>query len=98
MRISDWSSDVCSCDLDAVAEVTGRSRRIVEDGGGRQHVESRSRRTNLVETDAFMRGAKRILIFSDAGGTGRSYHASLDAANQSRRNQDRKSTRLNSSH
>src|SRR3546814_14953932 len=56
---------------DAVAEVTGRSRRIVEDGGGRQHVESRSRRTNLVETDAFMRGAKRILIFSDAGGTGR---------------------------
>src|SRR3546814_5257989 len=32
---------------DAVAEVTGRSRRIVEDGGGRQHVESRSRRTNL---------------------------------------------------
>src|SRR3546814_16488395 len=71
---------------DAVAEVTGRSRRIVEDGGGRQHVESRSRRTNLVETDAFMRGAKRILLFSDAGGPGRSYHASLDSAHQSPRN------------
>src|SRR3546814_12235990 len=48
---------------DAVAEVTGRSRRIVEDGGGRQHVESRSRRTNLVETDAFLRCAQRLLIF-----------------------------------
>jgi len=32
-----------------------------------------------------MTGAKRILIFSDAGGTGRSYHASLDAKNQQRR-------------
>lgn len=33
-----------------------------------------------------MRGAKKILIFSDAGGTGRSYHASLTAQNQTRRN------------
>jgi len=33
-----------------------------------------------------MRGAKKILIFSDAGGTGRSYHASLTCENQSRRN------------
>jgi hypothetical protein len=33
-----------------------------------------------------MRNEKKILIFSDAGGTGRSYHASLTAANQSRRN------------
>jgi hypothetical protein len=32
-----------------------------------------------------MGGAKRILVFSDAGGTGRSYHASLDAKNQQRR-------------
>lgn len=71
---------------DAVAEVTGRSRRVIMDAGGRQRVESRSPRTNLAETDAFMRGAKKILIFSDAGGTGRSYHASLTAENQSRRN------------
>jgi hypothetical protein len=69
---------------DAVAEVTGRSRRIIVDVGGRQRIENRSARTNLAETDAFMRGAK-ILIFSDAGGTGRSYHASLSAENQSRR-------------
>src|SRR3546814_12468295 len=56
------------------------------DAHGRQRVESRSPRTNLAETDAFMRGAKKILIFSDAGGTGRSYHASLTCENQTRRN------------
>ncbi|KKC24072.1 strawberry notch-like NTP hydrolase domain-containing protein [Sphingomonas sp. SRS2] len=71
--------------VDAVAEVTGRSRRVIADGRGGQRIEARSPRTNLAETDAFMRGAKRILIFSDAGGTGRSYHASLDAENQARR-------------
>ncbi|AYJ84704.1 methylase (plasmid) [Sphingomonas paeninsulae] len=70
---------------DMVAEVTGRSRRIIVDSSGRQRVESRSSRSNLAETDAFMRGSKRILIFSDAGGTGRSYHASLAAENRSRR-------------
>lgn len=70
----------------AVAEVTGRSRRIVVDAQGRQRLERRSPSTNLAETDAFMRGQKRILVFSDAGGTGRSYHASLAAMNQQRRN------------
>ena len=69
----------------AVAEVTGRSKRLVRDAHGQQRLESRSPRTNLAETTAFMTGAKRILIFSDAGGTGRSYHASLDAKNQQRR-------------
>lgn len=69
----------------AVAEVTGRSKRLVRDGSGQQRLESRSPRTNLAETTAFMTGAKRILVFSDAGGTGRSYHASLDAKNQKRR-------------
>src|SRR3546814_9458980 len=32
-----------------------------------------------------MDGTKRILVFSDAGGTGRSYHADLTAKNQMRR-------------
>lgn len=70
---------------DALAEVTGRTRRLVATTDGRQKVENRTARSNLVETDAFMRGDKRILIFSDAGGTGRSYHACLDAKNQARR-------------
>jgi hypothetical protein len=70
---------------DAVAEVTGRTRRLVVGGDGRQKLENRTARSNLVETDAFMRGDKKILIFSDAGGTGRSYHACLGAGNQARR-------------
>lgn len=70
---------------DLVAEVTGRSRRIVRKGEGpaaRLVVESRAGSANLAETAAFMDDQKRILIFSDAGGTGRSYHADLGVRNQ----------------
>ncbi|WP_071675672.1 strawberry notch family protein [Nioella nitratireducens] len=70
---------------DLVAEVTGRSRRIVRKGEGhsaRLVVENRAGSANLTETQAFMDDEKRILIFSDAGGTGRSYHADLGAKNQ----------------
>jgi hypothetical protein len=67
---------------DAVAEVTGRKRRIVKTLEGRLKVENRPASSNLGETQAFMDDAKRILIFSDAGGTGRSYHADLGAKNQ----------------
>jgi len=66
---------------DIVAEVTGRSRRIVR-RGERLAVENRAASANLAETSAFMDDLKRILIFSDAGGTGRSYHADLSARNQ----------------
>ena len=66
---------------DIVAEVTGRSRRIVRKGE-RLAVENRAASANLAETSAFMDDQKRILIFSDAGGTGRSYHADLSARNQ----------------
>jgi predicted RNA methylase len=66
---------------DMVAEVTGRSRRVVRKGG-RLIVESRAASANLAETSAFMDDAKRILVFSDAGGTGRSYHAELSARNR----------------
>ena len=69
-----------------VAEVTGRSRRIVRKTGAnridRLVVENRAASANLAETQAFMDDAKRILVFSDAGGTGRSYHAELSAKNQ----------------
>jgi hypothetical protein len=63
-----------------VAEVTGRSRRIIR-RKDRLVVESRAAAANLTETQGFMDDAKRILIFSDAGGTGRSYHAELSARN-----------------
>jgi hypothetical protein len=70
---------------DRVAEITGRSRRLTTAQDGRQLVGRRSARSNAAETDAFMEDQKQILIFSDAGGTGRSYHASLDVPNQRRR-------------
>jgi hypothetical protein len=66
---------------DQVAEVTGRSRRIVRKGD-RCAVENRAGSANLAEAQAFMDDEKRILVFSDAGGTGRSYHADLGARNQ----------------
>jgi hypothetical protein len=66
---------------DIVAEVTGRSRRIVRHAD-RLRVESRAGSANLAETQAFMDDEKRILVFSDAGGTGRSYHADLGARNR----------------
>jgi hypothetical protein len=66
---------------DMVAEVTGRSRRIVRKGD-RLAVENRAPSANLSETAAFMDDIKRVLVFSDAGGTGRSYHAELSAKNQ----------------
>ncbi len=76
---------------DAVAEVTGRSRRIVRKRGqenigqpgiDRLVVEGRAGSANLAEAQAFMDDVKRILVFSEAGGTGRSYHADLGAKNQ----------------
>jgi predicted RNA methylase len=70
---------------DMVAEVTGRARRIIRKtspgGIDRLMVETRAGSANLSETAAFMDDQKRILVFSDAGGTGRSYHAELSAKN-----------------
>ena len=71
---------------DMVAEVTGRSRRIVRKRGGgvtidRLVVETRAGAANLSETQAFMDDQKSVLVFSDAGGTGRSYHAEKSAKN-----------------
>jgi hypothetical protein len=71
---------------ETVAEVTGRVRRIVRktnaDGSDRLCIENRPASVNYSETQAFMDDEKRILVFSDAGGTGRSYHAERGAKNQ----------------
>ncbi|MBP1847391.1 putative RNA methylase [Rhizobium petrolearium] len=69
-----------------VAEITGRLRRVVrrEDSTSiaRYAVQNRPGSANLDEARAFMDDEKGILVFSDAGGTGRSYHADLAAKNQ----------------
>ncbi len=71
---------------EVVAEVTGRSRRIVRqagrDGVNRLVLQNRPATANLSETQGFQDDEKRVLVFSDAGGTGRSYHADRGAKNQ----------------
>ena len=67
-----------------IAEVTGRNRRVLM-RDGRQVLERRSSKASLADTQAFMNGDKRILIFSDAGGTGKSYHADSSCMNTLRR-------------
>ena len=69
---------------DAVSEVTGRSLRLIKEDGVVK-VQKRPASANLSDAQAYMDDEKRILIFSDAGGTGRSYHADKDAANSRRR-------------
>jgi hypothetical protein len=59
-----------------VAEVTGRSRRIIREvkaNSDKLVLQNRSSRANMAETTAFMNDEKQILLFSQAGGTGRSY-------------------------
>ncbi|MGN0182970.1 MAG: strawberry notch-like NTP hydrolase domain-containing protein, partial [Candidatus Ornithomonoglobus sp.] len=67
-----------------VAEVTGRSKRIIRKDG-KMVEEQRSKSTNAADVDAFQNGNKRILIFSGAGATGKSYHADRNAKNQQQR-------------
>lgn len=67
-----------------VAEVTGRSQRLIRytsEGVEKMRVDERKPSSNLLETNAFQDGKKQILIFSDAGKVGASYHADLTRAN-----------------
>lgn len=72
-----------------VAENTGRSRRVVPkkmpDGSIKRVEESRTLNHRTADVQAFQDGKKRILVFSDAGGTGKSYHADRSEKNQQQR-------------
>lgn len=73
-----------------VAEITGRTQRVVqkeqEDGSMKAVLEkNRSDAKRKLEAQEFQDGKRRVLVFSDAGGTGFSYHASRRAKNQQRR-------------
>ncbi len=74
---------------DGISEITGRTRRVVpkkmEDGSIIRAEESRTKNHTAADVQAFQDGKKRILVFSDAGGTGKSYHASRTAVNQQQR-------------
>jgi len=69
---------------DNVAEVTGRSQRIVT-SDGKKVKERRSQSKTMAEAQEFQAGKRKVLIFSDAGGTGMDFHADKGAKNQKRR-------------
>src|SRR3546814_1841540 len=95
MRISDWSSDVCSSDLAMLAEVLAGRAVLLDRAGGRDVVggdlvaEQRQQAGALDVGDRRRRGAHALEI-------GRMLHVGripVPAVGL-----DRKSTRLNSSH
>lgn len=74
--------------IENVAEVTGRSKRVVtsDDGTGPKKIrQGWSKMKGVADAAQFMADKKQILIFSEAGGTGASYHADLAAVNQRQR-------------
>jgi len=74
--------------VDNVAEVTGRKRRVVwveKDGRKKRVIQKRSKASGRADTQDFMDDKKRILFFSQAGGTGSSYHADNTAINTRKR-------------
>lgn len=76
--------------VENIAEVTGRRTRVVrrpdEKTGERVRVkESRSPNHAAADAADFQAGKKRVLVFSDAGGTGYSFHADRTKENQQRR-------------
>lgn len=68
-----------------VAEITGRTVRLIKNKDGKLEKETRSKSKNAKDIKAFQSGKKRILIFSEAGGTGSSYHADRSQKNQEHR-------------
>lgn len=75
---------------DKVAEATGRTVRLVKkigDDGVLRLVEERrnAKQANEAEARAFQGGKKNVMVFSEAGGTGASYHADRSAKNQNQR-------------
>lgn len=74
---------------DNVAEITGRGRRreAVQDENGETVMRfiNHSKQKGLAETDEFNAGKRRVLVFSQAGGTGRSFHADRRFGNQQKR-------------
>jgi hypothetical protein len=77
-----------------VAEVTGRKQRVVDGrwnperevgSDGKTFIQARGKPAAQADADAFMADKKRMLVFSDAGGTGFSFHADLTKKNQRKR-------------
>ena len=71
---------------DKIAEVTGRGRRVVVDPNTKKKIiQKRSPSSIKAEVDDFLDDKLQALAFSDAGGTGVSYHADRRYKNQRKR-------------
>ena len=70
---------------DQVAEITSRKQRLLRDESGKRSLVNREDGWMTSEAADFQAGKRKILIFSNAGGTGSSYHADRNAANQNQR-------------
>ncbi len=72
-----------------VAEISGRKRRFLKikqaDGSFKKVEQKRGKAASAADAEAFMDDKKQALIFTAAGGTGYSYHASNDRKNQRQR-------------
>jgi hypothetical protein len=74
---------------DNVAEISGRSARYIrkekEDGGYELVKQRRGRAIADAEASDFMADKRKVLVFTGAGSTGRSFHSDKGAINQRRR-------------
>lgn len=74
---------------DNVAEITGRSQRRQmvrnDDGEMEMKLVRRSDKICFTEASEFNDGKRRVLVFSDSGGTGFSFHADKRFGNQQKR-------------
>lgn len=68
-----------------VAEITGRTQRVIYDEKGKMKIEKRGPSAVAADSNNFKDGKKKILIFSQAGGTGFSFHADKRYKNQDQR-------------
>lgn|GEM_PF-140677 len=72
--------------IEKAAEATGRSKRLVDkvngEGEKERVVQRWSKAKGLNDIHAFMNDKKQLLVFSDAAGTGRSFHADKTEKNQ----------------
>src|SRR3546814_9418443 len=99
MRISDWSSDVCSSDLGAEMR---REAGIAEGAAGEGEQQGRGAADQAVMADGLLiSGRERAGLGIERrldGSAGQAPSFAEDRAALHRLGRDRKSTRLNSSH
>lgn len=72
-----------------IAEISGRKRRMItvtdEYGNKSRTLEKRGTKASSADIKSFNDGKKRVLVFTKAGNTGVSFHASNDFKNQEKR-------------